>query len=181
MNFSSQIFFNNINHGHRLASYIEKKIFAAASLLHGHGYLLLLSQSQETRKKPVFPFLLTMLMCSAIVSYLLKYTYTQVHEEVSRKMYKNFIKNYQINIKEKITSDFRGVFRIRLNIYDRAFLRIQLHRAFLRIQLHRAFLRIQLMFYWVLNTPMDFIIIYFFTTSKNTCFYFKCHQNTYSS
>ena len=144
----------------------------AASLLHGHGYLLLLSQSQETRKIPVFPFLLTMLMCSAIVSYLLKYTYTQVHEEVSRKMYKNFIKNYQINIKEKITSDFRGVFRIRLNIYD---------RAFLRIQLHRAFLRIQLMFYWVLNTPMDFIIIYFFTTSKNTCLYFKCHQNTYSS
>ena len=74
MNFSSQIFFNNINHGHR-AAISKKKIFVAASLLHGHCYLLLLSQSQETRKKPVFPFLLTMLMCSAIVSYLLKCTY----------------------------------------------------------------------------------------------------------
>ena len=37
MNFPSQIFFNDINHGYRSA----KKIIVAASILYGYGYLFL--------------------------------------------------------------------------------------------------------------------------------------------
>ena len=67
--------FNNITHGPR-AVILKKYIFVAASVLYGRGYLLLLSWSQETSKKPIITLLVTMLMCSAIVSYLLEYTYT---------------------------------------------------------------------------------------------------------
>ena len=39
INFPSQIFFYDVNHGHRAA--ILKKLFLAASVLYGCGYLLL--------------------------------------------------------------------------------------------------------------------------------------------
>ena len=41
MNFPSQVFFNDINHGYR-APILKKKFFVAASALNGCGYLLLL-------------------------------------------------------------------------------------------------------------------------------------------
>ena len=42
MNFAAKIVFNNINHGHRAAIYIEEKFFVGASVLYGCGLLLLL-------------------------------------------------------------------------------------------------------------------------------------------
>ena len=41
MNFSSQIFFNDINHGYR-AEIFKEKNFVAASILYGCGYFFLL-------------------------------------------------------------------------------------------------------------------------------------------
>ena len=41
MNFPSQIFFNNINHGYRAAT-LKEKFFVAASILYGCGYLFVI-------------------------------------------------------------------------------------------------------------------------------------------
>ena len=45
MNFSSQIFFNNINHGHRAV--YQRKLFVTTSVLYGCGYLLLLCKGAQ--------------------------------------------------------------------------------------------------------------------------------------
>ena len=49
INFPSQIFFYDVNHGHRAA--ILKKLFLAASVLYGCGYLLLQQLLQLPKQK----------------------------------------------------------------------------------------------------------------------------------
>ena len=70
---------------------------------------------------------------------LSEYVVPLIHEEVSRKMLETFIKNYQINIIEKITSDFRGIFRTRLNIYDGACLQKYLILTIFAYKLHHGY------------------------------------------
>ena len=53
---------------------------------------------------------------------LFKYTFSKVQEKVSRKMLEDFLKKLPDKHKGK-TSDFRGVFRARSNIYNGDFLR----------------------------------------------------------
>ena len=45
MNYPSQIFFNDINHGYRVD--ISKKLFVAASILDGCRYLFLLRKGAQ--------------------------------------------------------------------------------------------------------------------------------------
>ena len=59
------------------------------------------------------------------------------------------------------TSDFRGLFRTRSNIYNGDF--------FAKIVNFNHL--ISYIFYWVLNMPLDFMTIYFFETSKNICLF----------
>ena len=53
MNFPSQIFFNDINHGYR-ATILKKIFFVAAFILYGCGYLFLLWKGAQLQLYQTF-------------------------------------------------------------------------------------------------------------------------------
>ena len=62
MNFSSQIFFNVINHGYRQNSYIKEKLFVAASILCGVATYFYYEKVRRTIRTAIVSNLLKLLI-----------------------------------------------------------------------------------------------------------------------